>query len=117
MAVTGTPCQEDIESIDSPVITKILGQMPKTKPKSLHDMFPTADDDCIDMIQQLLNFNPDKRLTVEQCLEHPYVAQFHNMTEEISCKKTVVIPIDDNKKFSIREYRNKIYSDIMRKRK
>ena len=36
--------------------------------------------------------------------------------EPVSTKK-INIPIDDNQKFSIKEYRNKLYSDIHKRRK
>jgi mitogen-activated protein kinase 15 len=45
------------------------------------------------------------------------VAQFHNPEEEPNCSKKIFIPIDDNQKFSIREYRNKLYSDIHKRKK
>jgi len=45
------------------------------------------------------------------------VAQFHNPDEEPNCTRKIVIPIDDNQKFSIREYRNKLYSDIHKRKK
>ena len=80
-------------------------------------MFPNASNEAIDMMQNLLKFNPTKRLTVEEALQHPYVAQFHNPEEEPTCDKKIFIPIDDNKKFSIREYRNKLYSDIHKRKK
>ena len=50
-------------------------------------------------------------------MKHPYVAQFHNPDEEPNCTKKIQIPIDDNQKFSIKEYRNKLYSDIHKRRK
>ena len=95
----------------------MLESLPATKPKKLKDMLPTASDDAIDMIYNLLRFNPTKRLSVEEALAHPFVAQFHNPEEETNCTKKIFIPIDDNKKFSIREYRNKLYSDIHKRKK
>ena len=95
----------------------MLDSLPATKQKKLRNMFPTASDEALDMIKNLLQFNPSKRLSVEQALKHPYVAQFHNPDEEPNCTKKINIPIDDNQKFSIREYRNKLYSDIHKRKK
>jgi mitogen-activated protein kinase 15 len=95
----------------------MLESLPPTKPKKLRDMFPTASDDALDLLKNLLQFNPNKRLTAEQALKHPYVAQFHNPDEEPVCTKKIFIPIDYNQKFSIREYRNKLYSDIHKRKK
>ena len=57
------------------------------------------------------------RLTAEEALEHPYVSQFHNEDDEPVCSKTINITMDDNHKFSIREYREKLYSDIHKRKK
>jgi mitogen-activated protein kinase 15 len=96
MEVTGRPSQEDIDSINSPLAATMLESLPATKSKKLRDMFPTASDDALDLLKTLLQFNPNKRLTAEQSLQHPYVAQFHNPDEEPVCKKKIFIPIDDN---------------------
>ena len=95
----------------------MLESLPPSKNRRLRDVFPTASDDAIDLIKKLLVFNPHKRLTAEQALKHKYVAQFHNPDDEPNCTKKIQIPIDDNQKFSIREYRNKLYSDIHKRKK
>ena len=66
---------------------------------------------------KLLTFNPKKRLTADEALEHPYVAQFHNAADEPSCKGPIKIPIDDYQKYSIAEYRSQLYADIIKKKK
>ena len=74
------------------------------------------DEVAIDLLLKLLVFNPKKRLTAEEALEHPYVADFHNPEEEIICDHKIEIPLDDNNKFTKEEYRQKLY-DVVLKRK
>jgi mitogen-activated protein kinase 1/3 len=31
----------------------------------------------------MLTFNPNKRITVEECLEHPYLEQYYDPTDEV----------------------------------
>ena len=76
----------------------------------------THDEVAIDLLLKLLVFNPKKRLTAEEALEHPYVADFHNLEEEIICDHKIEIPLDDNNKFTKEEYRLKLY-DVVLKRK
>lgn len=37
---------------------------------------PSVPPDALDLLRGLLVFNPDKRLTAEQALQHPYVARY-----------------------------------------
>lgn len=50
-------------------------------------------------------FNPNHRLSVEQALEHPYLANFHNAADEPVSDKVIVLPISDNTKYTVQEYR------------
>lgn len=36
----------------------------------------------------MLEFDPKKRITVEDALEHPYLSMWHDIDEEFSCQKT-----------------------------
>ena len=54
LEVTGRPSKEDVESINSPLAQTMLESLPPTKQKKLRDMFPTASDDALDMLHNLL---------------------------------------------------------------
>lgn len=49
-------------------------------------MFPTANEDALDLLKHLLVFNPNLRYTATQALHHRYVKDFHDEAEEITCK-------------------------------
>lgn len=65
----------------------------------------------------MLEFNPKKRLSVEEALKHPYVSDFHNEEEEDTCPGIIKIGMNDNTKYSIKEYREALYSDIYKRLK
>ena len=67
--------------------------------------------------RKLLVFNPSKRLSPDQALRHPYVAQFHNSADEPSAGRVYVLPISDNTKYTVGEYRDRLYSEILKKKK
>lgn len=112
--VTGRPSPADIEAIQSEFAATMLDSLPDVEPRSLQSMYPNASEEAIDLLRKLLMFNPDQRITAEQALEHPYLAQFHNPEEEPSCDKPIKIPIDDNKKLSVAAYREELYTSIIK---
>lgn len=115
--VTGRPSQEDIHAIQSPFAATMLESLPVDNPRTFQHMFPNASPEATDLVAKLLQFNPDKRITAEEALRHPYVAQFHNEADEPSHPTTITIPIDDNHKYSIEEYREKLYAEIVKRKK
>eukprot|EP00760_Papus_ankaliazontas_P035062 PhM_4_TR7601/c0_g1_i2/m.59891/K19603/MAPK15; mitogen-activated protein kinase 15 len=118
IALIGKPSASDIASISSPYANTMLDNMSKIVSKTFEEMFPRASPDAIDLMRRLLQFNPKKRLSAQEALTHPYVAMFHNAAEEPVCSAPIAIPLSDDTRYTVAEYRNFLYDDIaMRKRK
>ncbi|ELR11962.1 extracellular response kinase, putative [Acanthamoeba castellanii str. Neff] len=115
--VTGRPSTEDIEGVQSPFALTILESLPPSTPRSLSEIFPKATEEARDLLRKLLMFNPEKRITADDALKHPWLSQFHNEAEEAVHTGNIELIIDDNKKFPIAEYRSTLYNDIKKKRK
>jgi len=117
LELIGRPKPEDIEAIDSPHAATILSSINVAKKKSFQSFFANASENALDFLRRLLVFNPHNRLTVEEALRHKFLEQFSSPEEEIVCDHIIEIPMDDNTKFSVKEYRDAIYSDIAKKKK
>ena len=76
---------------------------------SLESLFPGAEPEAIDLVRRLLVFNPDRRLTADESLRHPYVRRFHNPVSEMVVGHDIVPPVSDNEQLTISEYRNRLY--------
>ena len=74
--------------------------------------FPTAGDNALDLLYQLLHIDPDKRMTAQQALEHPYVATFHDSNVERVANTEVSVPIPDTEKKSTAVYRDRLYHEV-----
>ena len=72
-------------------------------------VYPKAPDDANDLMMQLMQYDPDKRITPEAGLTHPYCVQFHDAPTEVSCDNLVSIHHSDNKKYKTELYRDSLY--------
>jgi len=117
MQVTGYPTPEDIESMKSPFAATMLESLPKNRPKPLAEMFPRASSEALDLLRLCFQFNPGRRISAKDALRHPYVVQFHNPDDEFDCDRVIRIPVDDNTKLRVQDYRDQIYNEVLRKKK
>lgn len=117
LELLGRPTKDDIESIESTLAENIITNISITKKKGFESFFPNCNPDTLDLLKKLLIFNPANRLTADQVLKHKYLKEFHNTEQEINCDHIIAIPMNDNKKFSIKEYREALYNDISQKKK
>jgi serine/threonine protein kinase len=53
--------------------------------KPLETVFTSANPKALDLLDKLLTFDPGRRITVEEALEHPYMASLHSVDDEPVC--------------------------------
>lgn len=116
MSTIPLPSKEDIDSIKSAYGASILEKATLKSKKSIEELLPDAPKDGIDLLKKLLLFNPDKRITADEALRHPYISRFHNAAEEVSLNYDVVPPLSDDVQLTVEEYRNKLYEMIIQKK-
>jgi mitogen-activated protein kinase 1/3 len=84
----GKPDPEDLEFIEHQGAKTIINQM-NFSGKDLGEIFgdATQDKNAVDLLRRMLQFNPQKRITVDEALEHPYVAELHAeaSANEVDC--------------------------------
>lgn len=69
----GTPPPEVIANVREPRIRSLLARMPICTPKPLTTVFPHADALALDLLERILEFDPDRRISAEEALKHPYL--------------------------------------------
>eukprot|EP01025_Chloroclados_australasicus_P044937 TRINITY_DN4896_c0_g1_i3.p1 TRINITY_DN4896_c0_g1~~TRINITY_DN4896_c0_g1_i3.p1 ORF type:complete len:426 (-),score=45.41 TRINITY_DN4896_c0_g1_i3:5138-6415(-) len=111
--VTGRPSLADVQSIQSQFASTMLDSMSKAQAQPLHNTFPTASPEALDLLGKLLQFNPANRITAEEAIQHPYVRKFHNIADEPVFRSPVKISVDDDTKYSVEEYREMLYTQII----
>uniref|UniRef100_A0A8C3XVC7 Mitogen-activated protein kinase 15 n=1 Tax=Chelydra serpentina TaxID=8475 RepID=A0A8C3XVC7_CHESE len=110
LSVIPAPSQEDILAIHSDYRASVINRISSRQRVTIEEILPSSTPPhALDLLKSLLVFNPDKRLTAEEALQHPYVKRFHCPAKEPSLDYDVILPLDDDIQLSVAEYRNKLY--------
>lgn len=65
----------DLISVSAGYGTNLLEKTPNRPRRTLKDLLPEVSEKVLDLISNLIVFNPTQRLTAVEALEHPYVAE------------------------------------------
>ncbi|KAG7571433.1 hypothetical protein FFLO_00616 [Filobasidium floriforme] len=80
--VLGTPSMEEYYDITSRRSREYIRALPFRAKKSFESLYPMASPAAIDFLKKTLTFGPKNRMTVEQCLSHPYLEAYHDPDDE-----------------------------------
>ncbi|RZS01688.1 hypothetical protein BHM03_00031589 [Ensete ventricosum] len=80
ISVLGTMSDADIGFIDNPKARQYIKSLPYTPGIPLAHLYPKANPLAIDLLQKMLVFDPSKRISVTEALEHPYMSSLYDPT-------------------------------------
>ncbi|RSH91880.1 hypothetical protein EHS25_009250 [Saitozyma podzolica] len=88
LGVLGTPDEGTLQRVGSEKACAYIRSLPHSEPVPLQLILPDAEPHALDLLNQLLAFDPSGRITVEQALAHPYVGTYHDESDEPACHST-----------------------------
>ena len=79
----GTPSEEDTAFISDPSALNYLKNLPKASKINFEEIYPFPGREAIDLLNKMLQFNPYKRGSLQEILEHEYLADVRDPRKEI----------------------------------
>lgn len=104
--VLGTPTLEDCKFITDKSLVDKLQKMPKKEKVNFEEKYPGSEKSAIDLLNKMLQFNPQNRIDIEKCLEHSYLSSVRIKEREISATQKISLefpPDEDLDEPSIRK--------------
>ncbi len=88
--------EEDVAFVKDQNVLDFLKMMPESTHKiNFESKYPGSGAEAIDLLQRMLAFNPNRRITVEECLSHPYFAPARNKTLEAKASVPVTMEFEN----------------------
>ena len=83
MSKIGSPSADDKAFITNKKARDHVASLGKFKKQPWSALLPAATAASLDLLEQILQFRPEKRLRAADCLKHPWLEEHHDPTEEV----------------------------------
>ncbi|KAJ2915454.1 hypothetical protein MD484_g4944, partial [Candolleomyces efflorescens] len=110
--VLGSPEERIIKKIGSDRAQAYVRSLPFKKTIPFRRIFPTVDSQALDVMTKMLAFDPSDRLDVYQALEHPWLAAYHDESDEPVCAAKFERWREIEKLETIEDFRTALWNEI-----
>ena len=112
MNMRGTPDVESKKYITNEYALKYIDSLPKKDKVPLAELFPGVAPEALDMIDKMLDLNPDTRITVEDSLAHPFMEAMHDPEDEPFFEGKLDFSFEENKDLDLPTLKRLILKEI-----
>lgn len=110
----GSPEKDVLRRVPNDKCRKFIESLPSTGGRPFEEVAPSSAL-ALDILKKTLRFNPDKRCTVEQALQNPYLAQLHCPDDEPSRAPLDLADFEfERRKIDMEALRHEIFLEALR---
>ena len=107
----GSPTPDDLSEIKNKSKIEFLSKFAGSTAKDLNALLPKAHPLAIDLLKKMLVFDPRKRITNEQALAHPYLAELRDEADEPDAERMKINHFDfELHSFTTEQYKGNFFS-------
>ncbi|GAB4859259.1 Mitogen-activated protein kinase ntf6 [Ancistrocladus abbreviatus] len=92
----GSPEDSDLGFLRSDNARKYVKQLPHIPKQPFSQKFKNVTPLALDLAEKMLVFDPSKRITVDEALNHPYLSSLHEINEEPTCPAPFVFDFEQS---------------------
>jgi len=116
-SVLGTPKEEDMDFVTDAKAIEYLKSFPHKKPVEFSEIYPAATSDALDLLKKMLKFNPRKRITINEALNHPFVSKVRDKSKETTAPGPVILEFEKEGEMTAERLRELFLEEIKHYRK
>lgn len=94
--VLGTMPESHLEFIDNPKARKYIKSLPYSAGTTFTHLYPNANPLAIDLLQRMLVFDPSKRISVTEALQHPFMSPLYDPKSDPPAQVPIDLDIDED---------------------
>lgn len=113
----GFPTEQDMVDVNSSYVNTLFeGCNAPDIFRDFQELYPNASEDALYLLKKLLQWNPKKRITAAEALNHPFMAEFQGTMSEGDSPVKITLP-DGNLLSKDTVYRENMLQEFMVKLK
>ena len=108
----GSPTEDDLNALSNVKARRFMMSLPHRDMVDWSQLLVGATPEEVDIISRMLTWDPSKRITADEAVEHPYFEKLHDPFDE-----PVTYPIDDfdfeRSDVTMEQMRREVWSEIL----
>ncbi|KAE8675618.1 Mitogen-activated protein kinase 2 [Hibiscus syriacus] len=92
----GSPDDSSLGFLRSDNAKRYVRQLPQCMKQQFSARFPNMSNGAVDLLEKMLVFDPNRRITVDEALYHPYLASLHDINDEPVCARSFLFDFEQS---------------------